>query len=519
MSDVLHIVGPPGTGKTYTLVEAVRELLSDGLPPERIGVCSYTTAAANEASERIAEGLKVDDQPYWGTMHSIGYKHLLRNGFRRVIRHGDKAWVEFCEQHGLDTSQERVDAEEVWEQDKIGDLLLAVYDFRRQNLMSREAVRSYLVRTQFIEANLPYEDEQEWFEEQYEQYKRDHGLVDFTDMLLLPYRERWRPPIDVLIVDECQDLVPLQSQIVKSWMPGRTILAYDDDQAIYAFQGARPLWLLGLPGQVRVLDKSRRVPQVIAHLAQQLIRRVRQRREKTWVARKPGGVIVHATLDDIPHLIDRYDGTWFLLARNRMFLDDIRRVLIDAGIPYRSLSRGVWSPIRLFDDGCLMAVLSLSMGKPILPNEARALAKSRPKLFLPLAETSLRHRTEPLYRDDMLRIVNDDGRELLSDNIYRAVRRYGLYDRDASFVSRLVSRKNWLSEIESPRVTIGTIHGSKGREADNVAILPDMTRKTYLSYEQSPDDELRVWYVALTRARERLILLESSRGRYRFEHI
>jgi superfamily I DNA/RNA helicase len=58
---------------------------------------------------------------------------------------------------------------------------------------------------------------------------------------------------------------------------------------------------------------------------------------------------------------------------------------------------------------------------------------------------------------------------------------------------------------DKPRISISTIHQSKGGEADNVVLATDMGR---LSWENShTDEENRVWYVALTRAKQNLLIV------------
>ena len=61
---------------------------------------------------------------------------------------------------------------------------------------------------------------------------------------------------------------------------------------------------------------------------------------------------------------------------------------------------------------------------------------------------------------------------------------------------------------QKPRITLSTIHGAKGGEADNVLILPDVT-KSALEYDDINPDELhRLFYVAVTRAKKSLHILE-----------
>ncbi len=83
----------------------------------------------------------------------------------------------------------------------------------------------------------------------------------------------------------------------------------------------------------------------------------------------------------------------------------------------------------------------------------------------------------------------------------------GLTDKKLAFFHQLLSSRSEESLLETPRVTIGTIHSVKGMEADWVAILPDMTRRTAEGAAITPEDEARVWYVAATRARQGVILV------------
>jgi len=61
---------------------------------------------------------------------------------------------------------------------------------------------------------------------------------------------------------------------------------------------------------------------------------------------------------------------------------------------------------------------------------------------------------------------------------------------------------------QTPRITLSTIHGAKGGEADNVLLLPDITKSASDHNDIDPDELHRLFYVAVTRAKKSLHILE-----------
>ena len=71
-------------------------------------------------------------------------------------------------------------------------------------------------------------------------------------------------------------------------------------------------------------------------------------------------------------------------------------------------------------------------------------------------------------------------------------------------------RRNGEVLSNEPRVRLSTVHGVKGGEADSVVLLDALSWMTAQNYEKRPDEEHRVFYVAATRAREGLYLLQTG---------
>ena len=68
--------------------------------------------------------------------------------------------------------------------------------------------------------------------------------------------------------------------------------------------------------------------------------------------------------------------------------------------------------------------------------------------------------------------------------------------------------------VKKPRIKISTIHSMKGGECDNVLVVPDLSPAAYKTYYNNPDLEHRVFYVAVTRAKQALHLLQPQTERY-----
>ena len=79
---------------------------------------------------------------------------------------------------------------------------------------------------------------------------------------------------------------------------------------------------------------------------------------------------------------------------------------------------------------------------------------------------------------------------------------------DVGYIIRMRQRGEKLKA--RPRVRLSTIHSAKGGEADHVVLFKEVARRTAREAEVNPDAERRVFYVAVTRAKEKLTIVEAQ---------
>jgi DNA helicase II / ATP-dependent DNA helicase PcrA len=248
----LLVLAGAGTGKTRTLVARAAWLRSQGVPATRILLLTFTRRAADDMLARVTpRGSGAADRVCGGTFHAVAHQ---------IIR-------THAESFSLPPAFSVIDPADV------SDLMDAARADHGLVAVQRRAPRASVcadiytrcVNThakvgEVIAAQFPWCSE---FGEQlgglfrgYVAHKRQHGLVDFDDLLLL-----WRAALadpaagpvlrgmfDAVLVDEYQDVNAVQADIVRLLCPdgqGLTCVG-DDAQAIYAFRGADPAHLRAL---------------------------------------------------------------------------------------------------------------------------------------------------------------------------------------------------------------------------------------------------------------------------------
>jgi DNA helicase-2/ATP-dependent DNA helicase PcrA len=525
-TSVRVVLGPPGTGKTTFILGEIDRLLRAGVDPSEIGFYSFTRAACNEAKERAADRFGFDpDGPaftHWRTLHSQAYR-LIGRDHGSVMKH--EHWSEFGEWANLSFS----DVVGIQPHDSLmlpaiatnGDKLLHIYDLMR---LCRLTIDATLRRVG--EAGEAFSSEVvAAFIAKYESFKRNHKLLDFVDMLVIASRTEKRPAIRYAYFDEAQDNCALQAALVQRWALEnprceKTVIVGDDDQAIYVWSGAEPGILIDYAGryETQVLEQSHRIPARVHEFAQRIIAQNRARLPKVYRPRAELGSL-RVTSDASTLLDDCVDGSVMILCRNVMFADSFRDDLLSRG---RAFTCEVGEPAPLQSDTQRSAFLALSailQRRAVRPNGfvhmlSLVPTKDGDERILPHGVKAAAEKNERLVDEARLRGEFELGPFV--DRVREMPNPFSLFTKlkakDRDYLAAVYKRDPNLSRTD--KVTITTMHRSKGRQAKTVILSSDCASATYRQVAAKDESENRVAYVAATRAEVALAILRPTRRQH-----
>jgi superfamily I DNA/RNA helicase len=487
VAKVIKVLGPPGTGKTTTLLDYVQTEM-ESVPIDKIGYFSFTRKAANEARDRAIEKFGLDKKSFkwFSTLHSCGYHSIDQEG-RTVM--GRPQFKSFAEKIGL-KSKLVIDTETGMSD----NIYLNQHNLARaRGIPLEEHYRKYVDTTLVDWKYL------EHLSTAYEQFKEVNRYIDYADMLYEAVNENLLPILDVVFIDEAQDLTPLQWAMVEHFAETsqRLYLAGDDDQAIYRWLGADVERFIEYPAEEIVLPKSYRVKKEVQAFAQQIIGVTKNRIQKTWDPQEENGVVkYHQTIDSI----DLSKNNWLLLGRDKFILNKLEEACRNQGLWYEKQEyKNIVKPIaqRMFD--AVIGWHELAKGEMV---DKRTIKKVffYKKVSDKYEEALEKMNDSHLYDLDTLKVLF--GPFSVGEWQY-ALEKINIQDR--AYLLRLALGDDDITK--KPRIKISTIHAAKGGECDNVLLTTDMNIKTYNSYQKDSDDEQRVFYVGATRAKEELHVL------------
>lgn len=498
------VLGPPGCGKTTDLLTKVDQCLADGIKPNRIAFVSFTRKAVGEALQRACSRFKLnqEDFPFFKTIHSLCFSLLECT---RMDMMGVENLRELGQSLGYQFDGTFDESETGMPQGaKEGDKLLFMDNFARVTMTP--------LKQFWNEANADVQwHALERMSIALQRYKEAQGLLDFTDLLARVVERQFHLDLDVAVIDEAQDLSKLQWAVIQTVFANvpRVYIAGDDDQSIYKWSGADVDTFLKLKGKKELLTQSHRVPVAVYNQAQKIIGQISERYVKPYKPKEEQGQVNLVTSAD--HIEFRDNETTLCLARNVYLLKRFVPHLQNHGFKYSM--RGGHSSVKKGHIEAILAWTALTKGEAVPARQVKYMYEQM--RIGPYLQRGAKASIGRLHDKDL--VTAEDLRK------NHGLLQLGIW-HDALDNIDMETREYYLSILRAgrrlqahPTVAINTIHGVKGGEADHVVLLSDMSFESFKEYQRTPANEHRVAYVGVTRAKQRLTIVQpQSSFAYRY---
>ncbi|MEU4803043.1 ATP-dependent DNA helicase UvrD2 [Actinosynnema sp. NPDC023587] len=516
------VLAGAGTGKTRTITHRIAYLVQRGhVAAGQVLAVTFTARAAGEMRTRL-RALGVPGAQA-RTFHAASLRQL-RYFWPRVV--GGPQWdlIDRNKLRFVAQAANRVGLST--ESDSLRDLASEI-EWSKASLIAPEDYPAAAGRTQRDTPAPPEQVVQVY--RTYEQLKNEAQLLDFDDLLLhtaaaleehSEVAEEFRDRYRCFVVDEYQDVTPLQQRVLDAWLGTRDDLTVvgDANQTIYSFAGASPRPLLDFPRRfpeaavVRLERDYRSTPQVVG-LANEVIKWARDRPAGSrlrLIGQRPAGPTPRFTEFD-----DESAEAAAVAQRVRALLDDgvaasevavlyrvnaqsevFEQALAELGIPYQ-----VRGGERFFQRPevrqAMIALRTAAAQDPPgeLPKVVREVLTGVGLTEDPPAGGAAREKWESL-----LALVE------LAEELASEVEGADL----GKFVTELDVRAEAQHPPTVEGVTLASLHAAKGLEWDAVFLVGLVEGTVPIMHADGDDaaieEERRLLYVGVTRAREHLWL-------------
>lgn len=530
------LIGPPGTGKTTDLERQVNDATHSGW---QVLVVSLTRAAAREIAGR---DLEIDPRRV-GTLHSHAY-HAL--GTPTIAEGEIKTWNAWVGERGMgsnwrisesyskkarmDDPHDRESSDENGERTDALEWLEAV-GILRARMIPKERWTNTRVR-HFFEV---------WCE-----WKAEHNLLDFTDLIERCYHDSVLPAFeyDALYVDEAQDMSALEMALVLRW--GRharaVVICGDPYQNLYEWRGSDSDVLLDLQKvakATRTLSQSYRIPREVHTVARDVLGSAIE--DYVYLPRDFEGSVTYASgvdLNDPEHValqlrddLDR-GGTVMVLVSCGYLLNGVIAVLRDLGVPFWNPYRttnGRWNPLssrhKLTSSAGRVVAFS-RVDESIWNGSSRFWTADEIAAWSELVDAKVFTKkgdltglkgadweVSPDWVADRIKDPADLEAIFAGDLVWLNQHVLPSKAQALQFPLRVAQKQGVKVLEEQPRLIVGTIHSVKGGEADRVWVFPDLSPSGYDDFLTDDAATRRQFYVAVTRAREDLVLCGAASSR------
>ncbi|TCO71494.1 ATP-dependent helicase [Marinisporobacter balticus] len=591
---VLHKDGPvlllavPGSGKTTTLIcRTAHLILHHKIHPSNILSVTFSRFAAKDMKKRFYDvfGKIIHQNVYFSTIHRLALRIVGRyakmNGFAYTIIEGEHATIHK------------------------NTLLRDIYQEVNHDFLNEDNLEELLSRISFVKNMMiatedfhQYDFEINNFREiytHYENYKKQHLLIDFDDMLSLalnilknnaPLLNQYRNQYPYIQVDEAQDTSKVQHALIEllAYPRNNLFMVADDDQSIYGFRGAYPEALLHFPKTYKqsktfFLEQNYRSSQEIVTLSNTFIQSNTKRYVKNMYTDNKEHTPIHILKaqnkeDQTNYLIEELSTcsktTSAVLYRNNLsaipLIDRLQRNQIPFSIQAFNLSffnHWLTRDLLAFLDVSLnpydidsferiyykMNGYISKIAVSYIKEHGKSISVFKSLIFFPGLKDFQRKNLKRLEKDfhalslmkpiDALCFIEENlaYKKYLKSNCQRHKYSYdnvlflftqlkmiaSKTDSIIDFMERLSTLKKIILHAKNTKemtpIILSTVHSSKGLEFDRVYLMdlvdgqfPPKSKLDASTEEKSIylEEERRLFYVGMTRARKSLSLLIPS---------
>jgi superfamily I DNA/RNA helicase len=528
---VHQVFGPPGTGKTRYLTMKVREIVR-AYGPDSVVITSFTVTGAQEIASR---GLGLPARSV-GTLHSLAFRAIGHDSSVALDPEILKDWNDSVGREWRITADTRRGKPQAATEGGATNTDATTASSGDELLASLDRARST-----FIDPS-DYVPELKAFAESWEKWKNDVGAVDFTDMIVMAWeqaKEGEAAPGNprVLVVDEGQDMTPLETELALEWgkHAQSLVIALDDDQAIMEWRGGDPRKMLelgngdGFTVDRHVLGKSYRIPRAVHAPAEQWVRRLSLRHDKQYLPRtrfepvftdtgepqfdedgeqeqRDTGEIIEgaawcvaesleslALIDKIEHEVESGRSV-MVIATCAYMLEPVLKGLRAAGMPFYNPYRPAearWNPLgRRSGTSTASRVLAYMTSHESLGDDGRLWTGNDIRAWIELvrAKDSGLRRGAKTSADalpdgevpweqvaDLFDSEEALNRAVSPDLEWLASNIVPSKERQTAYPLQVCRKRGPKALLYKPSVTIGTIHSVKGGSSDVVYLAPDVS--------------------------------------------
>lgn len=513
----LLVVAPPGSGKTATLVGRIAYLMKQGVDPAFILAISFTKAAAKELSERVSSFCTEDDIPTCSTINALALNILTQNekivgkvktltkrenmsvideilsvldplpDFNYSVKTGSRGLLATAGRW-LDTYKSLNFDKDDFRNEKRGEVSDAFYEFA-DIYFNRIKAQGYIT----------YDEQVDMASSFLEEYP--DALADYQRLF------------KYVMVDEYQDVNASQARLIYLLAGhGNIVVVGDDDQSIYGFRGAKPQvmrdFALDFGAPTVELKENFRSTAALFDASKDVVK-LNNRIDKEGIAVRKGGEApiyhVGCGLEDVKVAITdalkkgyKYRDIAVLAGKNKVLeeLDnnlDCPTILQKALVVDTDLFNVIYYGLKLQMDP---ANKEASWRLKQLIGEGDALYDSILQIrdVNSLIENMADFVSATAEETDALKAVCEESQVESIEDMYSLLE-YMVNFEDDTRVDVVSNR--------SDEVLLITSHESKGLEFPVVILIDDQKART-------TDEERRVLYVSMTRAKDRLYILKSA---------